>query len=74
MGLRQKLFLHVIMKSLELAVNVAETTDIVMAISFVDRVSAGKQRQTNSQTQTRVLQDLAFIYQPTFIRDQFKAL
>lgn len=48
---------------------------IVVAIAFVYRVvSAGTQRQTNSQTQTRVLQGLASIQQPTFIRDQFKAL
>lgn len=48
---------------------------IVVAIAFVYRVAcAGTQRQTNTQTQTRVFQGLAFIQQPTFIRDQFKAL
>lgn len=53
----------------------AQTMGIVVAIAFVYRVvSAGTQRQTNTQTQTRVLQGLAFIQQPTFIRDQFKAL
>jgi len=47
----------------------------VVAIAFVyGVVSAGTQRQTNTQTQTRVSQRLAFIQQPTFIRDQFKAL
>lgn len=48
---------------------------IVVAIAFVYRVvSAGAQRQTNTQTQTRVLQGLAIIQQLTSIRDQFKAL
>lgn len=43
----------------------AQTVGIVVAIAFVYRVvCAGTQRQTNTQTQTRVLQGLAFIQQP----------
>lgn len=46
------------------------------AVAFVYRVvCVGTQRQTNTQTQTRVLQGPACILpQPTFVRDQFKAL
>lgn len=63
-------------KSLELAViTETQTTGIVVAIAFVYRVvCAGTQRQTNSQTDARLAWSLHFIQQPTFIRDQFKAL